>query len=305
MESLLYGYRCTESFEATHLSLIGGKYKIQMHQMEFFWSMYAKQYTKGAHIVERVRYPSKWYIDLDHINQQQQQLLEQVLKEYGKPCIVCTPDEFDAAHVIFSDDIIIHDRQEACDLSHQLLNNTCLVFDKSVYSSGLRMVGSRKGKNVGRVYKPRYRILHKNKLEHISSSITPLLLKECSIISTQTNTVITQQPTKYIKSISNNTNSKTINLSFIHSEYSIVRVASIKTLDNDKCILFTQNKFCENVNRMHKSQHVYFIIEYKRLKQKTIQCKCLCKCNDTQCSKYSSKKYPIPIKLFYNIIQNK
>lgn len=96
MERLIRSSSCDHASDATHLSLVGGKFKID--KVDLFLRMYAKNYkTAGAYLVEKVSYPSKWYIDLDH---QPPGFIEDTLipKLVGthENCIVCVPSERDA-----------------------------------------------------------------------------------------------------------------------------------------------------------------------------------------------------------------
>ena len=60
--------KCTEVARTTHLSLVGGKYRVE--DPRSFHKIYAKHHAhgKGAYLVEKVVYPSKWYLDVDHVD---------------------------------------------------------------------------------------------------------------------------------------------------------------------------------------------------------------------------------------------
>lgn len=294
MERLLQRYSCDHASDATHLSLVGGKFKID--KVDLFLRMYSKNYkTFGAHLVEKVSYPSKWYIDLDH---QPPGFIEdkliKILVSTHENCIVCVPSERDAAHIIFHD-IVVNSPDEAIQKTSKLFND----FDKSVYRSGLRMIGSKKKKNIGREYYP-YVYIRNGKVVYpespgqltyddlilatIHTNLTPIpVANNRKIIPCSVPTTTTVLPT-------------TTDFGFIHPNYKNVSVSQIKQIKVDNIQVLVKSRFCMNVDREHTSNHVYFIIRVKP--PMTVHVECF---NDCECKKYKSVSYRIPVVLFYNI----
>jgi hypothetical protein len=346
MDSYLSTLKCSTVEETTHLSMVGGKYRVNLENTPRFHEMYANRYInngRGVHLVEKVLYPSKWYLDIDRVDEIILTELMEVLLAFGEPCIMCVPDTMDGAHVIFLN-IRVASKQEANTRSEALLRNTRIVFDKSVYSSGLRMIGARKGREVFRIYMPYFRVLEARKGHLLvlgkKSEITPQLVSECSIHSMDplmymyTPIIsIASRVSQYTSSISksnfkSNSNTPltmvdknksiatmTMNFSFIHSKYKEVQITKIKHTDMEfnnslttirTYYVYTSNQYCVHLNREHRSACVFFEIvntPMSTTKPKTIRCRCTCKCVNTGCSLFRGKSYQISIKLLSDIIR--
>lgn len=296
-------YRCTDASQATHLSLVGGKFNIQS---DFFYSLYAKHHECGAYLVEKVRYPCKWYLDIDKLPTETiLKELKRILSKLGKACIVCMPncskDEQGGAHVVFSD-VIVRSRDEAKERTEKLLTGSELVPDSSVYSSGLRMLGSMKKRNVSRVYHPVFTI-DSGKLNEWPTN-KPLdvdALKRASIFSSRTPPPSATIPrTIGGEATAMAATAGNFDFSFIHPEYKDTRVSGIKKNNRNQYAVFTRNKYCTNIHREHKNQHIYFVIDTKE--HITIHAKCLCRCAHTMCGMYRSPSYRMPLRIYYKLI---
>lgn len=301
-------YKCADASEATHLSLVGGKFNIRS---DFFYSLYAKHHECGAYLVEKVRYPCKWYLDIDKLPKELiLQELKRVLSKLGSSCIVCMPETDDAhdggAHVIFSD-VLIRSRDEAKDRTEKLLAGSALVPDSSVYSSGLRMLGSMKKRNVSRVYHPVFTIDSAGTLTDWPKD-KPLdadTLKRASIFPSINGTTTTFQPrlgapSSTAGAVSAALSATGFDFSFIHPEYKDVRVTGVKKNNRSRYAVFTRNKYCANIQREHKNQHVYFVIDVKE--HVTIHAKCFCRCAHTMCGMFRGPSHRMPLRLYHKLI---
>jgi len=291
-------YKCADASQATHLSLVGGKYNIQS---DFFYSLYAKHHGCGAYLVEKVRYPSKWYVDIDKFPRDTILTeMKRILTDFGKSCVLCMPsfeDENGGAHIVFSD-IVVRSREEAKERTERLLAHSELVSDSSVYSSGLRMLGSMKKRNLRRVYHPVFTI--ESGTLHDWPTDKPLdvdILKRASIFPSIT--VTTVPPTKKWIAPRVVTTGE-FDLSCIHSEYKDVQVSRVVRNSRNQVVVFTRNKYCMNIQREHKNQHVYFVIDVKE--HITVHAKCFCRCAHTKCAVYRSSSHRMPLRTYYKLI---
>lgn len=315
MDSYLQTLKCAQVAGTTHLSMVGGKYRVD--DPASFHKVYATHHArgKGTHLVEKVRYPSKWYLDVDHVDVRRLNTLLTILLARGEPCVVCTPIESkDGIHVIFTEGYV-YSKEDACAKSDALLRNTSIVFDKSVYSSGLRMVGSKKGHAIDRVYMPYYRVngKHNGCNIKVGEPLTPVILAECSIHyhgpvdarppGNKPTTVLRLPPAPTA------TTNAVLQLGFIHPAYAHIHITKIqKTIGKAGVpgyFLFTKERYCTHLEKEHKSATVCFEITNRPVhtgQPKTIRNRCTCKCAHTGCAAFRGHAYPIPIKLLRDII---
>ena len=204
-------------------------------------------------------------------------------------------DDWDAAHIIFPD-MCVASKDEARAWSERLLENTGLVFDKSVYSSGLRMIGSRKKRDISRVYSPYMCMEDNDTLEDISShGITARMLNLCSIHAIPGTPTAPRITTGRAPKLSNK--AKGAVEVFLDST-DAAKVSKFK----DGCYyMFTKDTYCENLKRKHKTACAFFQIDIKTRKMRR---RCMCRCADTGCEAYRGEWVPMPIKLFYDIKNN-
>ncbi len=184
MYSFLKAYETDTVGDATHLSLVGGKYTVSGKNVHEFHKQYVNNY-KSCFLVEKVKYPSFFYIDVDKIDKKTTSTLIQRLKSLGLNCIIAfrKPNENNeyGMHVIASN--VVEDKYEAIKLCTYFVGN---YGDISVYNTGLRMIGSNKNNKTKRVYFP-YFELNNGTLIQIKESINTSLLNKCSIHFYNTN----------------------------------------------------------------------------------------------------------------------
>lgn len=280
MESLMKPYACENASESTHLSLIGGKYKVTTPDR--FHRIYAKMWTQGAHLVEKVWYPSRWYLDFDKVSSDfvHNTLIPRLLR-FKQGCVVCVcRDTWDGVHVIFPN-VIVKDKSDARKWSDTFKNgDPTLSYDPSVYSSGLRMIGSKKKRDVSRLYTP-YVFVDDTVRVIEGDPVTPQLLRLCSIHSDQQ----CFDPVAI----------KTLTTFKEGSEHENMKKLS------GRYYWFTKERYCENVGREHKSANRMYELDFKDKRMRT---RCSCKCIDTGCEQYRGPWQPVPIKLYYYIQNN-
>lgn len=280
MESLLKPYVCAQAADATHLSLIGGKFT--MDPPDRFHRIYSKMYTQGAHLVEKVRYPSKFYLDYDKVSRSfVDSVLIPHLRQFQSACVVCVPlDSWDGVHVIFSN-LVVHDKSHARSLAETFSDQqpSLVDYDVSVYASGLRMIGSKK-KTVARVYMP-YMVLDDNgKDVPIEMKITPDMLRLCSI-HLDPNAIGPSIGPPIGPSIGPN----------VMEELPY----NMKKLENGRYYWFTKDKYCANIGREHKSANRMY--EFDPV-NKRVRVRCSCKCKETGCQDYRGPWETAPIILY-------
>ena len=283
MESLMKPYSCENASASTHLSLVGGKYKVT--EPDRFHRIYAKMWTQGAYLVEKVWYPSRWYLDFDKVSPDfVNNILIPRLSRFKQCCVVCVcRDTWDGVHVIFPN-VIVNDKSDARKWSDTFTNgDPALSYDPSVYSSGLRMIGSKKKRDVSRLYTPYVFVTDTVRVIE-GESVTPKLLRLCSIHSDQA----CFDPPPFLPRSASSPMKKG------GSEHE-----SMKKL-GARYYWFTKERYCENVNREHKSASRMYELDFKN---KRMRIRCSCKCRETGCEQYRGPWRHVPIKL-YDYIQN-
>lgn len=286
MDAFLQSHRTLCSNEATHLSLTGGKYSIRTPEdVEQFRILYVREPNRH-YLVERVCYPSVFYMDLDHCTIDADRLCSQIKATFDQ--VFVYTNRQGGFHIIFRS-IIAKSPTDAV----RLCENICIkcpmlspFADSSVYYSGLRMIGSKKSTKVARVYFP----------IRASRNITLLDLKQSSIH----HQIQTSRPWASVRTSRpslSKSNTPQIDFRQLHEEYSDIQVKSLRYTQPWATII-SDSTFCLNVNRHHNSKNAYFVLN---LETKTMAHKCLCRCESTGCKDYRSKPVKIPARA-YSII---
>ena len=277
MESLIKAYACSNASDATHLSLVGGKFNVT--NPDRFRRIYAKMWTQGAHLVEKVRYPAKWYLDFDKVSPGfvHDSLIPRLLL-YKQHCVVCVcRDTWDGVHVVFPS-VIVRDKADARSKSDAFVaGDPTLSYDPSVYSSGLRMIGSKKSRKVDRVYTPYVFVTDTVRTIEDENLVTPDLLRACSIHC---------EDTPCLRTIE------------VRSEEPRNGYEKMK-----KCgayyYWFTKERYCDNIGREHKSANRMYELDFGNRRMRV---RCSCKCKETGCSEYRGEWRFVPNKV-YSYIQ--
>ena len=278
MESLMRAYACSHASEATHLSLIGGKFNVT--NPDRFRRIYAKMWTQGAYLVEKVRYPSRWYLDFDKVspNFVHDTLIPRLLLS-KELCVVCVcRDTWDGVHVIFPN-VIVNDKADARSKSDAFVaDNPALSYDPSVYSSGLRMIGSKKNRNVTRVYTPYAFVDDTVRTIEGENLVTPDLLRACSIQCEDISLPVI----------------KTVHVSEQKKGFSTQGFENMKKF-GAHYYWFTKERYCDNIGREHKSANRMYELDFSR---KRMRVRCSCKCKETGCAEYRGQWGDVPNKLY-------
>lgn len=308
MDSFLRNHATPCPENASHLSLVGGKYHIPDKDIEEFYHLYSISYRE-CHLVEKVRYPSRFFADVDKIESSD---LSELIKRLSKKNIggvLCIRDADEnglyGLHMICTD--VVENKNDSLALCTQYLGTYA---DLSVYSTGLRMIGSSKKYNIKRIYYPRYEISN-GQVNPIDCAITPEILKRCSIHLRHTDSFVPMKVNTFLhvpKHITTRreydtkrkySKSTQINLGFVHRKYEDVTISK-KTSYNNNIVLFVDTKYCLNISKEHTNNHVYFVINTKT---REIYQKCFCTHNrkDLCCSEFKSTKKRIPPLSWYQI----
>ena len=282
---------------ATHTSMAGGivyndkgKETVSYTEFDKFYDHYIQKLSI-MYLVERVRYPCKFFIDIDGEYE-----IDTLISLYpDNHFIVCVNEENDGYHVIFQD-VTVETDVEAKELCKD-------SFDTSVYRTGLRMIGSKKKPESFRRYYPRFEV--KNS---VVSKIEPEINKEnlykCSILIPGKSYVLASNlPKKKQKGGSIVTcesicHNEMYDFSKIHPNYSEVVIKSIKQREEtDTKLLETNERFCTNVSREHKSNRVYFVLRNKNNRPSIVQM-----CCDEDCKGYESESMKITLRQYSKFI---
>lgn len=292
MEWCTYLQSCkvNDARDATHLSMIGGKYNFSNKKLfHTMYVLYLQEASKHC-LMECARYPIRFFIDIDRCTLPVLDHLKHRLEE----CVVCF-NGTDGYHLIFPS-IVVKSKQEAIQTMNQWKDSPLFPYmDSSVYATGLRMIGAHKSKTIERTYNP-IGWIHPKQGDrfHYSSTYQPnmIWLQGCSIQTDES---------KYSKSPKEDhgyqsVHSNTLSLECLDSHYKHVPVYRFEKKNHRYVHILTYDKYCTNVQRYHTNQHVYFVMDCQ---QKTIMQRCFgCK---HQCNTYKSKFVKLPISIFYKI----
>lgn len=273
----------------THVCMIGrNNHKIEYDKIDIFYKWYIDNISQ-MHMVERVRYPCKFFIDYDDYRSD---LIELLMKSYPtNSYIICINETQSGVHIIFQD-IQISSPEDA--------EKQCKKFgdcDISVYRTGLRMIGSKK-KTTPKRYYPCFRI-DKDTVHTLDKQITIEMMNLCSILIPHISIEPPVSKLKTTRALKNN--GVSYDFSFIHENYSNVFITKINKISHKIIILNTTTKWCQNIYTEHNSKTIYFII---RIGPKiTISQRCYCRCDHTNCKTFESEKHYIPLFLYYKIIE--
>ena len=273
--------------DATHLSMIGGKYNFANKKL--FHTMYSMNLSEASTccLMERVRYPIKFFIDIDRCTDTN---VLSIVKALSTECVVCFNGK-DGYHLIFPT-VIMQSKEEAIDHMKTWCDSPLFPYmDASVYATGLRMIGACKSKTVKRIYNPICWI-HPNGDRYDSSSAyqpNMVWLQACGIQTAESKSAPQ-------RSVSVPCHSHTMSFAWLDAQYSNVPVYRCDRTNHRYMRVLTYEKYCTNVGRCHTNQYVYFVIDCQ---QKTVTQRCFgCKHG---CNKYKSKSVKVPIKTFYGL----
>lgn len=142
--------------EATHLSFIGGKYHVPPESLDDFLHEYYRYIRKGfsnVYFIEKVTdMEFRFFIDIDEGGSDA--VVKNIISAVGSPCVVLKKQGIPKYHLIF-DFVVDSDRAHEVvrDIETKVGSDIAKCIDRSVYRTGLRMIGSRKKPDDSSVYK--------------------------------------------------------------------------------------------------------------------------------------------------------
>lgn len=284
----------------THLFMDGGKLYVPNNKLLQFFTKYIEHVNNGEDIclVEKLgkNVVFRFFLDIDFKKIDKSANISTIINTANNTLNligdVYKCSENKGYHLIYNKPVT---HTEACNLYDSILEklphslHPCI--DKSVYSTGLRCVGSTKfsdGKILHRCYKSitdESSILDWKSFKYSIVRIKELPLKSIDI-QYDTEFPIVQ---KYIEKIS--------------SEYKNCTISNYKKI-GDYISFTTNSKWCTNKKDFHINSKIYFVLS----PQKTIYQKCFCPCNIhrcfSTCSTYKSKPVKISDADYKKIIQS-
>ena len=276
----------------THLFMDGGKLHIPMTNYPNFLNMYLKSINNGEKIslIEKLgkNCIMRFFLDIDHyIN------IDNIL---DKAIEVTKCDKFSifkccndvGIHIVFNMSVTNEIASKYCEDIKKIVSKTeSSHIDSSVYNTGLRMIGSVKFQN-GNVIDRHYIPLNCNVCDKLSLNDL-----KSSIVRIKTN--YDYLPKQCIKQTFKNTNVLLPYCGKINKEYLNIEIKDVKQID-DHISISTNSRFCCNINNLHKSCGIYFVINPKN----EMYQKCYCPCQTSKnrkfgyCSQFRSKTTNVP-----------
>ena len=285
--------------QATHLSMIGGKYAFPNKKL--FHVMYLTHLKDAASycLMERVHYPCRLFMDVDSYKDSIESIFDDILEHFGE-CLISSNQEC-GYHFIFPQ-ITIFSKEDAKQRINTFKESKIYDFiDTSVYATGLRMMGAHKSRTIQRVYTPLRWLANDSSTITKSFYLNETWLRFGSIHLPNDSAIENHGKTTHpigIKSfINHSSNSEShVDFSCVHPNFKNVRV--YKTTQHHRYIqVYTYEKYCINVRRHHTNQHVYFMVDCQ---QKTITQRCFsCK---NECRLFKSTNVRIPLIVFYKLM---
>lgn len=242
------------------------------------------------YLIEKVKYPCKLFIDVDNVNVCMMSDIKSRLSH--DDVIICSRNVDNkkiGLHIIFQKTVVMSP-EDAYTKAYKLLGPLC---DKSVYKTGLRMIGSHKNYEIARMYAP-----------YENERITPGDVANCSIliprVSKNTPSSISEIP-KNPKISNASVSGAVLNFSVIHPNYENVNVTNVFWKDKQRrnIVVRTLSHFCTNIQKCHNNQFVYFLVNTHP--HYSVEQMCYGTSTHKSCSKYKSEKKRLPVLTFINI----
>jgi len=264
----------------THLLLNGGKLLVPNDEMDMFYHEYVESPTK-LYIIEQKTKRFKFFIDVDSDNKLDSVKLAQEFSKIvdGGKCLIATSDPNFGLHFIWPD--LIVDSKKARSIRLRILqefgNEWAKIIDENVYTGpGLRMLWSYKTTDDSSVYVP-YGYLKNLEFFPFSQEKTSSMLRMFSIRSNVEGDVSPPRKEEQDSDLE----------TFIRINIPHQTNLKIISLTKNGKVVATTSKYCENVKREHKSNHVWFLIDTKT---NTISQRC----HDEGCAQFQGRKYRLP-----------
>lgn len=278
---------------STHLFMDGGKLRLTEDKADMFWKSYKSHIMSGTPVclVERSNATvCRFFLDIDLKNTTFD------VDAFVQKCVETQPD---AVYVmclrrntggdILGVHIIFHSlTYTSVEHAKKIAQKFSWVhgIDTSVYSTGLRMIGSVKPQQTPQMdtmYLPVYKV-YGSRVQKIPHSISQKSISETSIRMSYTNRHDCCKPMASLSRPS----SRVLDIpetSLLHEEYDDC-VTSIQEYKDGYYVAKTNARYCMNIKKEHQSAYVYFVIHPRT---RTMYQKCFCRCADKTCKTFKSK----------------
>ena len=202
-------------------------------------------------------------------------------------------------HIVFNMSVTNEEALNYCNNIKKLVSNIeANHIDSSVYNTGLRMIGSVKFQNgniIDRYYVP---------LNFDYNDCLSLNDLKSSIVRIKINKKIINK--SKVKTSHDDVHKLIPFCGKINEEYLNIQIKDVKQL-GEYISINTNSKFCCNLNNLHKSCGIYFVINPKN----EMYQKCYCPCNTSKnrqfgyCHQFKSKKVKVPKFIIESILSKK
>ncbi len=279
---------------STHLFMDGGKLLLSKEKSEHFWKTYKNLILSKTSIclVERSNAEKcRYFLDID---------LKNIEKPFDVDAFVqrVAIDFHDAVYVIcfrrdethiYGVHVIFHSLTYSSVEDAKSISKTFHWvdgIDESVYSTGLRMIGSVKPTQEPRedtMYLPAFKV-YGTTIKKVAKSISQRAINETSIRLSYVNRVA--QEKKHATVLCMQCTEDLIpETALLHKNYTDC-ITQIQHYKDDYFIANTNSRYCMNIKKEHKSAYVYFVIHPKT---RMMYQKCFCKCTDKTCKTFKSR----------------
>lgn len=285
---------------ATHLFMDGGKVVLTKEKSEHFWKTYKNMILSNVPIclVERSNAEKcRYFLDIDLKSSSKpfdvDAFVQRVAIDFpSAEYVICFRRNADAilgVHIIFHS-LTYTSVEEAKNISKSF--SWVEGIDESVYSTGLRMIGSVKPKQTPQedtMYLPAYKI-YGTTVKKVPKSISQRAMNETSIRLSFTNRKDVHVTERKI--LCHPCEEELIpETALLHKKYTDC-VTQIQKY-NDYFIANTDSRYCLNTKNEHKSAYIYFVIHPKT---RMMYQKCFCRCADKTCKTYKSKGIKLSLR---------
>lgn len=311
----MYKWRCRRGSVPTHTLMDGGVLSVPTGKLIDFHNDYISEIKNGTRLfVIELKTPKfKFFMDIDYAGRTALCLddvitiSKQIHSVIQGECILATaaPKRLDdttiksGIHLYWPDLIVDKTRaMELSEIAKSVLDPSVSEFvDNSVYKgSGIRMVWSHKKGRSGDEgpYVPVWDVHHDRPLSDVPSLD---LIQKFSIQVGEVEGKSVASPSMEVDDFINSCVSTEKRFKGILATHGPIRVRRFVSNGSRFVTIQTMSKFCMNICREHKSNHVYFVadLDHKTIRQR---------CHDEGCSKYQGLQHRIPPDVFNEIIKS-
>jgi hypothetical protein len=265
---MLEQWRATKN--PTHFSMVGGMLHVPSDQNDIFWNSYIDQVlTSKVYLVEKITPRFRFFVDLDWIGQEPdyRAIIADVNTAIpGRIEMAVTPakqrgsDMKYGMHLHWPD--LIVGKTQALQLRESLPFHIRQFADVSVYNTGLRMLWSHK---------------KDGSLPYVPIGKPWPDVRMMSLFSIRVGGDPVPEPTE-------DTRSPLLN--FVHRYIPGHAHTKFKKMKMKESVtrIETDSRYCENIRREHRSNHVYFEVFKDTIRQK---------CFDDDCKGFEGKMYKL------------